>query len=116
MTPALLTLLTFVAGVLAIIGIYSILSDLFFRDRSRINQRVDEEFHKHQLDRIRKSSLFKNLLPQAGEAATEDDETGPRHWFSLVVEQSGLVLTPRRLLAMMAATTLVVFCSGKLIQ
>ena len=42
MTPALSTLLTFLAVGLAVIGVYSILTDLFLRDRARIGHRVDE--------------------------------------------------------------------------
>jgi tight adherence protein B len=107
--PALLTLLAFAAAALAVAGVYSILSDLFLRDRSRISQRVDEEFRKRQRERAKKSSLFKNL----GTLATEvgpGETTSLRQRFEELVEQSGLDLTPRRLLMYMAAGGL--FCAA----
>ena len=48
MSPLVLTLLTFAAVVAAVGGVYSILSDLFLRDRSRIREHVDEEFKQKQ--------------------------------------------------------------------
>jgi tight adherence protein B len=92
-----LTLLTFLAGTLAVIGIYSVLSDLFLRDRSRISQRLDEEFRKRQRDQVRRSTLFRNL-GQSEAAADELAETRWTYRFEALVEQSGLDLTPRKLL------------------
>lgn len=109
MSPALLTLLTFVSGVLAVFGVYSILSDLFLRDRSRVNKRLDEEFRKKQRERARKASLFKNLGQLASDAAAEDRaERGPRRRFEAMVAQSGLDLTPQKLLAIAGGVGLAV--------
>src|SRR5262245_4527408 len=83
------------------------LSDLFLRDRSRISQRLDEEFRKRQREQAKKSSLFRNLGQLAAEAAV--DEQAEHRWtrrFAAMVEQSGLDLTPRKLLAIAAATGL----------
>jgi tight adherence protein B len=106
---ALLILLPFLGGILAVAGIYSIMSDLYLRDRSRITRRVDEEFLKKQRERVRKSSLFKDLgLPAP---ATSDTGTGVtwREWFETLVEQCGLPdLTSQRLLSIMGATGLAV--------
>ena len=52
--------MTFLAVVTAIAGVYSILTDLFLRDRSRVNRRIDLEFVKRQRDLARKLSLFKD--------------------------------------------------------
>jgi tight adherence protein B len=101
--PPLLTLvLTFVAASLAVAGVYSVIADLFLRDRSRVSRRVDEEFRRRQRARAEKSALFKNL----GRAAAEypEEEAGPSlgQRFDMLVEQSGLSLTTRRLLLIMA--------------
>jgi tight adherence protein B len=109
--------LTFVAGVLAVLGVYSILSDLFLRDRSRVNQRVDEEFRKRQREHARKSTLFRNLGQIAAEAAL--DERAERSWrrrFEALIEQSGLELTPQRLLGITTCAALGLGLLGGLIR
>jgi tight adherence protein B len=98
---ALLTLLTFLAACLGVAAAYSILSDLFLRDRSRVSKRVDEEFRKRQRDRALKSALFKNLGQLAAEAAEEEGQRTWRQRFEGLIEQSGLELTPRRLVFLM---------------
>jgi tight adherence protein B len=115
--PLLLFLLTFLAGVLAVVGIYSILSDLFLRDRSRVSKRVDEQLRARQRERAKKSLLFKDLVPLAGEAAA-DVEARPslRQRFEILLEQSGLNLTPRRLLLFMAGLGLAAGLVANLIR
>jgi tight adherence protein B len=100
--------LTFLAGALAVFGLYSLLSDLFLRDRTRVGQRVDEEFRRGQRERIRKSALFKEDIGRlAAEAAAEDEaRPGLRRQLHALVEQSGLNLTPDRLLSIMAISGL----------
>jgi tight adherence protein B len=94
-----LSLLTFLAVVTAVAGAYSILTDLFMRDRSRVSRRVDVEFLKRQRDRARKSVLFKDLGQFAVEVSAHDDDNPSfRLRFEAMVEQSGLDLTPGRLL------------------
>src|SRR5262249_45546549 len=103
------TLLIFLAAVLLVVGVYSILSDLYFRDRSRVSKRVDEELCKRQRERVQKSALFKNLGSVAPESEDEDEpRPSLRHWFETLVEQSGLTLTPQRLLSIM------LICGGAL--
>src|SRR5690348_13322 len=117
MSPELLMLFTFLAVVLAIAGTYSILSDLFLRDRSRVSKRVDEEFHKRTRDRAQAASaLFKDFAAAPAEAGEEGNPTlGER--FEALVEQSGLNLTPQRLLIIMAASAVVVgLLAGLLLQ
>ncbi len=107
MDAALFPVLGFLAGVLAVVGVYSLLSDLFFRDRSRVSQRVDEEFRKRQRDQARRSTLFGDLSALAsGEGAAFDVNGGLRQKLEALVEQSGLNLTPRKLLTIMASAAL----------
>jgi tight adherence protein B len=102
-SPVLLMLLSFLAVALAIGGVYSILSDVFLRDKSRVSKRMDEELRKRNRERARKSTLFKNLSA----ALPEDTAEGVvreslRQRFEAMIEQSGLEITPRRLLLIMA--------------
>lgn len=105
MTAPLLTLLTFVAVVAACAGIYSIVSDLYLRDRSKVSQRVDDEFRKRVRDRAQKSMLFKDLRALAAETAGEEERPSLRRRFDAMVEQSGLELTPSKLIVIAAATS-----------
>jgi tight adherence protein B len=102
--------LAFLAVALAVVGVYSFLSDLFLRDRSRLGRRMDEEFRHKQRDRARKAVLFKNLSQLAAEAAAEEPALSLRRRFVLLVEQSGLDWTPARVLAFCAG--LAVFCGA----
>jgi tight adherence protein B len=98
-SPAFLTLLTFLAVVTACAGVYSIVSDLYLRDRTRVSQRVDEEFRKRARARAQRSMLFKDLRALSAELGGEEEgppTLGQR--FESMVEQSGLDLTPSRLL------------------
>jgi len=93
-----LTALTFGAVAMGIGGVYSILSDVYLRDRSRVSQRLDEEFRRKQRERAKKSLQLKDLskvLADVGELA--DDSPGLRQRFEAMIEQSGLDLTPERL-------------------
>jgi tight adherence protein B len=94
-------LLTFLAVVLAVMGVYAILSDLFLRDRSRFSRRMDDEYRKRLRAQARKSALFKDLGALAAEAAEGEDRPSLRRRFQALVEQSGLPLTPQRLLTLM---------------
>jgi tight adherence protein B len=98
MIPTLLTLLTFGAVAAAVAGAYSIFSDVYLRDRSRVNERVDYEFRKRQRERASKAIIFKDLNQLAVDAGG-DQEAGPdlRKRLQLMIEQSGLDLTVQKL-------------------
>jgi tight adherence protein B len=116
-TPTVLSLLTFLAAVTAVVGVYSILSDLYLRDRARVSQRVDDEFRKRLRDRAQKSLLFKDLreLSAVGSEVGEE-EPSARRTFEAMVEQSGLDLTPSRLLAIVLASSLTLGVLGLLVR
>jgi tight adherence protein B len=86
-------------AMLGVFAIYQVASDLFLKDRSRINERVDEEFLRKRKDHAKRSPLFKNLDQVSAELSR--DETTPSNWqrFVSMVDQSGLDVTPTRLLA-----------------
>jgi len=117
LSPLLLMILTFVAVVTAIAGVYSIVSDLFLRDRSKVSRRVDDEFRMRQRDRARKSLLFKDL-GQFGSVTEADADAKPglRVRFEAMIEQSGLELTSRKLLAIAAISGLTLGALGGLLR
>lgn len=85
-----LAALTVITGIFAAAQLFS---ELFLRDRSRLNDRVDAEFLKKKAEKVGKVALFKNLGQMASELADEDRPTF-RQRFGTMVEQSGLAVTP----------------------
>jgi tight adherence protein B len=103
--PALLTVLTFLAVGMAVLGAYSLLSDMFLRDRSRVSQRVDRELRSRQRDQVRKSTIFKSLETGAGQAETLGRPTW-RTRLEAFIQQSGVTITTERLLTFTVVTGL----------
>jgi tight adherence protein B len=99
MSPGLLILLTFLAAATLVVAVYSFLSDLFLRDRSRVSRRVDEQFRQRQRERAQRSTLFKDLGPPKLGGPSGEDAPSLRERLNLLFEQSGLNLTLDRLLA-----------------
>jgi tight adherence protein B len=107
-TPTLLTLLTFLAAALAVAGAYSVALDLFLRDRTRVSQRLDDEFSNRQSSQVRRSPLFKNLEKLGPDAAlAKEFRWSFAKYFRGMIEQSGLDLTIGRLASLCAGTGLV---------
>ncbi len=106
MPDLLYVVLAFVAAVLAVFGAYSFFTDLLLRDRSRVSRRVDEEFRLKIRDRVKKTSLFKDLSQLAAQAASEDVRLSWRQRLDMLVEQSGIDITPSRLLSISVAVGL----------
>jgi tight adherence protein B len=112
------SLMTFLAVVTAIGGVYSVLTDLFLGDRSRIKERIDFEFVKRKGGRARKLSLFRDPDQLALELPDQDDQDrglGLRRRFEAMVEESGLSLSPARLLAHAIAAGIVAAGIGGLL-
>ncbi|HEV3203964.1 MAG TPA: hypothetical protein VGY77_06265, partial [Gemmataceae bacterium] len=103
MNSTLITVLTFVAAGLVVLGLYSIVFDLFLRNRERVSQRLQDEFSKKQRNQIQRSSLFKNLTQAFSESLPEEkiSQTLNQRLVTLI-EQSGLDLPVGRLVAIMA--------------
>jgi tight adherence protein B len=116
-SPLLLMILTFGAVVTAIVGLYSIASDLYLRDRSKVSRRVDDEFRKRQRERAQQSLLFKDLGQLGADAgADEDAKPSLRARFEAMIEQSGLDVTARNLLVVAAVSGLTLGAVGGLIR
>ncbi|HUE74890.1 MAG TPA: type II secretion system F family protein [Pirellulaceae bacterium] len=109
MSDLLFPLLTFLAVVLAIFGAYSLLSDLFLRDRRKVQDRLDAEFHSKQRERAKKSLQFKDLQSPRGEVAegAKTPSLSIRQRLQAMLDQSGLELTLQRLFSYSAIAALV---------
>jgi tight adherence protein B len=83
-------LLSFLAVAVGVISVYSLLSDMWLRDRRRTSERVDDEFLKQQRERVRGTSLFKDLGRMADELASEEPRLDWRHRLKLLIEQAGM--------------------------
>lgn len=105
MPAALLPLLTFLAVVMGIFGVYSLLSDLFLRDRRRVQERLGVEFHQKQRERAKRSLLFKelDLLRNESPDGAPAPRLSLRERLQAMLDQSGLELSQNRLLSYCAA-------------
>jgi tight adherence protein B len=112
-SPGLLLILTFVAGALLVLGLASVVSDLFLKDRAAVNRRLTEEFRTKQRDDIRNSPLFRDLG-----RLSEESAGGPttRQRLTQMVEQSGVKITLDRLLATAVGVALVAGALGTLLR
>jgi tight adherence protein B len=106
MSPALLSGLAALTAVTGILAVAQLVSEVFLRDRSRLNDRVDSEFLKKKSERAKKVPLFKNLGAVAAELGA-DAQPSLRQRFELMIEQSGLDTTPGRVLGVTAVMTVV---------
>ena len=117
MPATLLSLLTFVAVAMAVAGGYSLLSDLFLRDRTRANHRVDDEFRRKLRDRAEQSSLFKNLGQLAAEAeAGAAPRPSLKQRIVTLIDQAGLELSPQKFLGLTAGLGLAGAAAGALVN
>lgn len=98
MSPTLLSILAFIAAVAAVAGIYSLVSDVYLRDRARVSRRVDDEFRRKLRERAKKSLVMKDLRELVAAAAEGEEKLTLRRRFEAMVEQSGLEVTPAQLL------------------
>lgn len=98
MTAGMITLLTFGATTAGVFGLYSVVTDIFLRDRLRINERLADEFPDKIRRRIRRSPLFKdlNLL----HSATSETRPGVGQRIDEMLMQAGLEWTFAQLVLM----------------
>jgi tight adherence protein B len=92
MSPLVVKLATFVAGVFAFVGVFSILSDLILKDRARVKDRLEEAFGDERQRRERKSALFRDLQLLHADTSKHVPVLWKR--FVMAVERSGLATTP----------------------
>jgi tight adherence protein B len=104
---ALLPLLTFLAVAMGVIAAFSMLSDIFSRDSRRVQERLDVAFQDKQRDKVKKSLLFKAsdsnraALLEGGQPIRQNW----REWLQVMLDQSGMELTMKRLLIYCGCTS-----------
>ncbi|MFM8222277.1 MAG: type II secretion system F family protein, partial [Planctomycetaceae bacterium] len=98
MPASFLPLITFLAVTFAIIGAWSLAMDLFLCDRSKLKSRLEEELHNRTRVRARQS-LLKNLNQNELSALVSegDERLTLIERVQEVLEQAGLLITPRQL-------------------
>ena len=113
MSPLLINVLTFFSASLAVLGIGSLVFDLFFRRRIAVADRLNEEFKGTAMDVAAETALFKDLK-QLGLNASRKQ---PGRWqqFVELVEQSGLAMPAERLLCVAIALGWLLGSTGFLI-
>lgn len=100
MQSALLPLLTFLAIAMSVTAVFSLLGDVFLRDKKRVQERLDVEFHNKQRDKVKRSLLFKESDPfqvDPSEGVRAPKQTWSE-WLQSMLDQSGLELTQSGLL------------------
>jgi tight adherence protein B len=116
-SPGLLLILSFVAGVLLVVGIFSLVSDLVLKDRAAVSRRLAEEFRRNQREQIRKSPLFRDLAAASSDDFAEGQEVLTlRQRLTMMLEQSGTGMTLDRLIPISIGAGVVAGLLGALVQ
>jgi tight adherence protein B len=119
-----LSLLTFVAVTLSLVGAYYVATGVFGREAWRVRQRIDSEFGQTGPEDPAAGLLFKKLdLGRAPSALEEPDKPasappapGLRERLEALIEQSALKLTVEQLLVMTGAFALSLAVAGALFR
>lgn len=115
MTDIVASVLTFLAVFITVVSVYSVTADVFLRDRSAVKHRLDAEFRAHLRQRVQRTSLFKDLANVAADVSSQDGgKIGLWRRLEEMVEQSGLSIQPRHLLAIAGGLALVLGALGVL--
>ena len=77
-SPAMVSFATFFAAIFSVIGVYSIVTDIFLRDKIRLRERIEEELRQSQRSRA-KQSMLRNLS-QSDLAGNMDAAEDKRNW------------------------------------
>jgi tight adherence protein B len=115
MTPPLVPSLAFLTVVSGLLCVWSLLGDLWLRDRERLDRRLRDEFGPRDAERSRRPSLFKDLAALA-DTGEPRGWRAPLHQLRLLLEQSGLEWTPRRFLHVTLGSALLGTAAGLLVH
>ncbi len=117
MPPMLLYALVFLACVFMFAGMYSVVADVYLRDRGIIKQRLNDEFRGQLREQAKKSPVFKDLAKLAAQLPNEAGaKPSIRERCQLMLDQSGLKITLGRLLLIAAVLGLLLGGAGGLIR
>lgn len=95
----------FAIAVVAGIAGLSVFSDLYFKDRSRVNRRIDERFRSDLRKKVERSSAFQNLNQADSLEGRVGAWAGTRERLAVMIDQSGVSLTVRKLMMLCACST-----------
>jgi len=107
MNGSVIPLLAFLTAAAGLLAVAQLVSDVYLRDRSKLNDRVDAEFSKKRAEKTQKKSLFKNLGQTAAELSDPSAMPSIRQRFEAMIEQSGIDTTPTRVLTTAAIVAVV---------
>lgn len=105
MNAEALTFTTFAAGTASVYALFRLTRDTLFRNRRRIDFRMDDMLTDVGRDAVGQSSLFKKL--QGGDVAEEGASLSFVARWEVAIEQSGLPLTLNRLFGIAGGTAAV---------
>ena len=93
-SPAMVSFATFFAAIFSVIGVYSIVTDIFLRDKIRLRERIEEELR--QVQRSRAKSMLKTLSQNdlAGIMDAADDKRNFMTRLQDLLDQAGLHIKP----------------------
>jgi tight adherence protein B len=94
-SPAMVSFATFFAAIFSVIGVYSIVTDIFLRDKIRLRERIEEELRQAQRSRA-KQSMLRNLSQTdlAGIMDAAEDKRTLMVRLQDLIDQSGLRIQP----------------------
>jgi tight adherence protein B len=101
---------TFLAAIFCVLAVYSVVSDLVFRDRMKLQSRIHDELRGHQRDRARRSilrSLSQEELHKL--IATADDSRTWKERLDDLMDQAGLHWTLQQFFGLSAGVAFSVF-------
>ena len=94
-SPAMVSFATFFAAIFSVIGVYSIVTDIFWRDKIRLRERIEDELRQSQRSRA-KQSMLKDLSQTdlAGIMDAAEDRRNPMLRLQDLIDQAGLQIKP----------------------
>ncbi|QGJ71443.1 Bacterial type II secretion system protein F domain protein [Planctomycetales bacterium 10988] len=107
MNSAVLSLMIFVSVILGIASIYSIMMDMFLRDRTKLSDRLQKEFLNKQREKAKRTPLFKDFDKVAAEL--RGGELSFNEKMQNMIDQAGMEWTVGKLMGM--SVGLGIFCA-----
>ena len=106
----------FAIAVVAGLAGLSVVSDLFLKDRSRVNRRIDERFRSDLRKKVERSSAFQNLNQIDGEVGANNGRlTRIRENCLVLIEQADVNLTFQKLMLVCGGGALAAFVFATLL-
>lgn len=75
-------------GTFFFIAVYSVFNDLYLKDQSRLDDRLNETFRQKQREKAKKTNLFRDLSKAAEELAKDNPSFIDR--YQTMIDQSGI--------------------------